>query len=108
MQRLHPNRIVKRQFDDQVFWISTEELERRWKIPQWWGLHGDRFGVCDSYLSPDSPNGKMDERIEAGAMIHASLIYIWEDGSAHFEDGRHTFCAMRDSGYTHVPVIIRG
>jgi hypothetical protein len=82
-------------------------LERRWKIPRWWGIHRERFGLCDSYLGPDSSNGQMEERIEDGAMIHASLIAIWDDGSAHFVDGRHTFCAMRDSGYTHASVIIR-
>jgi hypothetical protein len=40
-------------------------------------------------------------------MIHSPVIAIWDDGSAHFQDGRHTFVAMRDSDYTHVPVIVR-
>ena len=105
MKRLHPNRIVKRCSDDQVFWVLTEELERRWKIPRFWGFK-KRFGVCDVYLEPNCPNRKMRERLENREMLHPPIIAIWEDGSAHFQDGRHTFVAMRDAGYTHVPIII--
>jgi hypothetical protein len=54
---------------------------------------GDRYQNAMNHLGTDKP-------------MNAPEVAIWEDGSMHFNNGRHTFSAMRDSGHHHVPVAL--
>ena len=38
--------------------------------------------------------------------IHASSIHIDDSGDVHFNNGRHRYAVLRDSGVTHIPVSL--
>ncbi len=90
---------------DRIFWVSTAELDKRWKA----SLHSD-----SSYLVPggvskvhigDRYKDAIDYQAGTGP-VNASEVSIWPDGTAVFSNGRHTFAVMRDRGDKMVPSIL--
>jgi hypothetical protein len=102
-QTVDPDRVVKKRKSDQLHWVPSQELDKRWNTPEnkqvYLGPGGgknqieDRYPQAMEHLATDKP-------------VNAPEVTVKDDGSADFIDGRHTFAAMRDSGHTHVPVAL--
>jgi hypothetical protein len=103
-ERVDPDRVVQKRASDHLVWVPADALDERW---------GNNLYNQGLYLSkgggPNQIEGRYERAskyLEGTGKINAPEVSVWDDGSAHFIDGRHTFASMRDKGYTHVPVAL--
>jgi hypothetical protein len=100
---IDPDRVTKRVASDEIHWVPADEVDQRWNTPDNKSFYIPPGGT-ENTIGQSYPNAI--KSVSGESPMHAPEASVGEDGSVQFIDGRHRFAAMRDFGYTQVPLAL--
>jgi len=90
---------------DNLVNVPASEVDQRWQAsPLNKNFYLEPGGQGPNYIADRYQRAQ--DFLESGKPMHAPEVTVREDGTIHFDDGRHRFAAMRDSGMSDVPLAM--
>jgi len=90
---------------DNLVNVPAAEVDQRWQSsPLNKNFYLEPGGEGPNYIGDRYQRAQ--DFLESGKPMHAPEVTVSPEGTIHFDDGRHRFAAMRDSGMEHVPLAM--
>jgi len=90
---------------DNLVNVPAQEVDQRWQSsPLNKNFYLEPGGEGPNYIGDRYQQAQ--DFLESGKPMYAPEVTVREDGTIHFDDGRHRFAAMRDRGMSDVPLAM--